>query len=174
MKRFLAFALFLSFSLTISFAQEHNHNHNHDHKHKAPSTEKTMAPAQKVAEGPLMTFESTEVDYGTIDQHSEPYRYFKFTNTGTEPLVIKHAKGSCGCTVPTYPKEPILPGEAAEIKVRYATDRIGPFTKTVTLTTNEASETKVLRIKGKVLKAKEEPDAIPAAAPSILGGGGGK
>ena len=174
MKRFLAFALFLSLSLTFSFAQE-NHNHNHkNHNHKASETENTMAPAQKEAEGPQMTFESSEVDYGTIGQHSEPYRYFKFTNSGTEPLVIKHAKGSCGCTVPTYPKEPILPGEAAEIKVRYATDRIGPFTKTITLTTNEVSETKVLRIKGKVLKADEEPDAIPAAAPSILGGGGGK
>ena len=176
MKRFLAFAFFLSLGLTISFAQEHNHNHghNHDHNHKALEKETTMAPDQKMAEGPQMSFESTEVDYGTIGQHSEPFRYFKFTNTGTEPLVIKHAKGSCGCTVPTYPKEPILPGEAAEIKVRYATDRIGPFTKTITLTTNEESETKVLRIKGKVLKAAEEPDAIPAAAPSILGGGGGK
>jgi len=157
MKKLIAFALFLSLGLTVSFAQA-------DQAVKEVVKE-AVAPA-----GPAMEFESTEVDYGTIEQHSDPYRYFKFTNNGSEPLVIKHAKGSCGCTVPTYPKEPILPGETAEIKVRYATDRVGPFTKTITLTTNEASQTKVLRIKGKVNKAPAEPDAIPAATPSILGG----
>ena len=160
MKKLFAFALCLTLGLTVSFAQAD--------KAVKEAVQEAVAPA-----GPLMDFEATEVDYGTIEQHSDPYRYFKFTNNGSEPLVIKHAKGSCGCTVPTYPKEPILPGETAEIKVRYATDRVGPFTKTITLTTNEASETKVLRIKGKVNKAPAEPDAIPAAAPSILGGQGG-
>jgi len=162
MKKLFAFALCLTLGLTVSFAQAD----------KAVKEAVKEVVQKTVAPGPAMDFESTEVDYGTIEQHSDPYRYFKFTNNGDEPLVIKHAKGSCGCTVPTYPKEPILPGETAEIKVRYATDRVGPFTKTITLTTNEASETKVLRIKGKVNKAPVEPDAIPAAAPSILGTGG--
>ena len=166
MKRFLAFAFFLSLGLTISFAQEHNHNH--DHNHKALEKETTMAPDQKMAEGPQMSFESTEVDYGTIGQHSEPFRYFKFTNTGTEPLVIKHAKGSCGCTVPTYPKEPILPGESGIIEVRYDTKRIGKFTKRVTLTTNEASSKRVLTIKGETFKKKAEPAGVPSTQPSIL------
>lgn len=161
MKKLFAFALFLSLGMTVTFAQAD--------KAVKEAVKEAVAPAA----GPVMEFEATEVDYGTIEQHSDPYRYFKFTNTGNEPLVIKHAKGSCGCTVPTYPKEPILPGETAEIKVRYATDRVGPFTKTVTLTTNEGSDTKVLRIKGKVNKAPAEPDAIPAAAPSILGSGEG-
>ena len=115
------------------------------------------------AEGPIMEFTATEVDYGTIEQHSDPYRFFNFTNTGNEPLVIQNAKGSCGCTVPTYPKEPILPGESAEIKVRYDTKRIGNFTKTVTLTTNEATPKHVLRIKGKVEAAPAEPEAVPAS-----------
>lgn len=119
------------------------------------------APA--AVEGPVMTFESIEVNYGTIEQNSDPYRFFAFTNTGNEPLVIQHAKGSCGCTVPTYPKEPILPGETGEIKVRYDTKRLGNFTKTVTLTTNEATPKHVLRIKGKVEAAPEEPDAVPAS-----------
>ena len=123
------------------------------------------------SEGPVMEFKDVVVDYGTIKQNSEPFRVFTFTNTGNEPLVIKHAKGSCGCTVPTYPKEPILPGETNEVKVRYDTKRTGPFTKTVTLTTNEEVSKKVLTIKGKELKPEEEPEAVPLSEPSILNGG---
>lgn len=114
------------------------------------------------ADGPQMTFESDVIDYGVIVQGSDPYRIFKFTNTGSEALVITNAKGSCGCTVPTYPKEPIGPGAAAEIKVRYDTNRIGKFTKRVTLTTNAGDESKILTIKGEVTKKPEEPAGVPA------------
>ena len=107
--------------------------------------------------GAVMDFETLEVDYGSITQDSEPLRVFKFTNTGTAPLVIASATGSCGCTVPNYPKEPIMPGATSEIEVRYDTHRIGAFTKTVTLNTNAGNNspdqtvgTFVLRIKGKV------------------------
>ena len=124
------------------------------------------------ADGPNMNFETTEIDYGTIAQNSDPLRVFKFTNEGTEPLVIKHAKGSCGCTVPSYPKQPIAPGESATIEVRYDTKRIGPFQKTVTLTTNEADEKHTLRIKGKVEQGAASDDALPESAPSLLNGGG--
>jgi len=130
------------------------------------------APADTTpSEGPVMEFNDTVVDYGTIEQNSEPFRIFNFKNTGNEPLVIKHAKGSCGCTVPTYPKEPILPGESSEVKVRYDTKRIGRFTKTVTLTTNEEVGKRVITIKGEVLKPTEEPAAVPLNEPSILNGG---
>lgn len=121
--------------------------------------------------GPVMEFETTEIDYGTIAQNSDPLRVFKFTNTGDAPLVIKAAKGSCGCTVPAYPKQPILPGESATIDVRYDTKRIGDFTKTVTLTTNEADEKHVLRIKGKVEPQLASEDALPESEPTLLGGG---
>lgn len=125
----------------------------------------TLAPAVQTAEeaigGPVMKFEALQVDYGKIVQDSDPYRYFKFTNVGTEPAVIKHAKGSCGCTVPTYPKEPILPGQSAEIKVRYDTKRVGPFTKRVTLTTNASEKEIVLTIKGLVEKKPAEPAGLP-------------
>ena len=110
---------------------------------------------QETVEGPMLKFEETTVDYGEIEQNADPYRVFKFTNVGTEPVVIKNAKGSCGCTVPDAPKEPILPGEEGEIKVRYDTKRVGPFTKTVTLTTNEATPTRTLVIKGKVNRPEE-------------------
>lgn len=111
--------------------------------------------------GPVMTFQQTTIDYGTIEKGSEPLRKFSFTNTGNEPLVIKSAKGSCGCTVPTYPKEPIMPGETNVIEVRYDTQRVGMFTKTVTLTTNETSDTHTLTIKGEV-KAPATQESVPA------------
>ena len=116
--------------------------------------------------GPNMQFNGTTVDYGTIDKGSDPIRKFTFTNTGNEPLIIKNAKGSCGCTVPTYPKEPIMPGESNVIEVRYDTNRVGAFNKTITLTTNEtASETRTLTIKGDVKDG--------AATPSVPPGDGG-
>ena len=120
------------------------------------------------AEGPIMDFETTEVDYGTIEQGSDPLRVFKFTNTGKEPLQITHAKGSCGCTVPEWPKEPIFPGETNEIKVRYDTKRIGKFSKRVTLTTNESVGTRVLTIKGEVKKKPEEPAGVPASEDNMF------
>ena len=113
------------------------------------------------AQGPTMTFDKTSVDYGTIDKGADPLRKFSFTNTGTEPLIIKNAKGSCGCTVPTYPKEPIMPGETSEIEVRYDTNRIGRFNKTVTLTTNEEKSTHQLTIKGEV-KSPTKKESVPA------------
>ena len=120
--------------------------------------------------GPEMKFETLEMDYGTIEQNAEPYRSFKFTNVGDEPLQITNAKGSCGCTVPEWPKEPIFPGEEGEIRVRYDTKRIGKFVKRVTLTTNTTAETYRLTIKGEVLAPKVEPDGVPAGTPSILNG----
>jgi hypothetical protein len=125
-----------------------------------------FAQSEKV-DGPVMTFESMEVDYGKIDQNADGNRKFMFTNTGTEPLVIKNARGSCGCTVPTWPKEPIMPGESASIDVKYDTNRVGPFTKTITLTTNEAIGTKMLTVKGDVQK-KDGDQAVPASKPTIL------
>ncbi len=111
--------------------------------------------------GPSMQFEQTTVDYGSIDKGSDPIRKFKFTNTGNEPLIIKNAKGSCGCTVPTYPKEPIMPGESNVIEVRYDTNRVGAFNKTITLTTNEAVDTKTLTIKGDV-KTGPTQESVPS------------
>jgi len=106
--------------------------------------------------GPVLVFETETIDYGTIPHKSDGLREFKFTNTGDSPLVITNAKGSCGCTVPTWPREPIAPGESGTIQVRYATDRIGAFTKTVTLTTNATEPVKVLTIRGNVLPPDQE------------------
>jgi Protein of unknown function (DUF1573) len=121
--------------------------------------------------GPVMTFEKSEIDYGTITQGADPLRRFKFKNTGTEPLIIKNARGSCGCTVPSYKKEPIAPGESSEIEVRYDTQRIGDFQKSVTIETNEVigdqTQSRVLVIKGKVNEKVAEA-GVPVNAPSLI------
>lgn len=100
---------------------------------------------------PVIAFQRDTIDYGTIPHNSDGYRSFAFVNNGKEPLMISETHGSCGCTVPTAPKEPIQPGQTAEIRVHYATDRVGGFTKTVTVTSNAANSPKILVIKGNVL-----------------------
>jgi hypothetical protein len=106
-------------------------------------------------------FESEVIDYGTIEHNADGNREFKFTNIGKEPLIISNAVGSCGCTTPQWPKEPIKPGGTGVIKVHYATDRVGSFEKTVTLTSNADVPSKVIKIKGVV-----KPDPTPAVAPN--------
>ncbi len=117
--------------------------------------------------GPVISFERTVVDYGEMAKGAEPLRKFEFVNEGTEPLIIKSAKGSCGCTVPDYPKHPIMPGETGAIEVRYDTQREGMFTKTVTITTNASDVPVILTIKGKVNPLSAE-ESVPAREGSIF------
>lgn len=114
----------------------------------------TKEEIKKDFTGPVFEFDTEVIDYGDIAHNSDGNRIFKFKNTGKSPLIITQVKGSCGCTVPTKPEEPIMPGATGEIKVKYATNRIGPFSKTVTITSNSFEGTKVLKIKGRVLEGK--------------------
>lgn len=113
---------------------------------------------------PVMTLEKTEVDYGSIAQGSDPLRKVKFTNTGNEPLIIKNAVGSCGCTVPNFKREPIMPGETSEIEIRYDTQRVGGINKMVTITTNEGANQRILVVKGNVTEKKVE-EGLPTNSP---------
>lgn len=114
-------------------------------------------------------FDSEKIDYGTIDKGADGVRNFKFTNTGNAPLLITAAKGSCGCTVPQYPKEPIMPGQTANIEVKYDTNRVGAFTKYVTLTTNAKNNTSPrLQISGEV---KNAAPATPAKEQNFMNKG---
>jgi len=105
---------------------------------------------QENPNAPVITFEKTEHDYGTVAYGGDGVCTFKFTNTGKEPLILQQPQSSCGCTVPTWPKEPVLPGESNEIKVTYNTKKVGPINKTVTVRSNAKNNTVVLRISGKV------------------------
>ena len=119
-----------------------------------------LAKAQELKateNGPEIEFEKLVHDYGDVPYDGNGECEFRFTNTGNEPLILQKPKSSCGCTVPTWPKEPILPGESEVIKVTYRTTKVGPINKTITVTSNaKVNSTVVLRIKGKVLEQVTE------------------
>ena len=172
MKKILLIAVLAAFGLTTASAQTKS-KVKKAKTTKVNSTTKGAAVAEAKKEvakvsGAGMVFESETIDYGTIPHNADGKREFVLTNNGDKPLIITNAQGSCGCTVPTYPKEPIAPGAKAVIGVKYATDRVGSFTKTVTLTSNaEGMPSKVLTIKGNVLPdetKKEEPKATELKA----------
>lgn len=137
MKQFtlLFFTLFLAFTL---YAQN-------------TATSEAAATA-KNPNGPEITFEKTVHDYGSVPYKGDGKCEFKFTNTGKEPLILTNVRSSCGCTVPKWPREPILPGQSEVIHVEYKTNRIGRINKTVTVRSNAETTSVVLRIKGQVLK----------------------
>ena len=120
----------------------------------AQETSKKVKTATSKVIGAGMVFVNEVIDYGTINQNADGKREFVFTNNGNAPLIITNAQGSCGCTVPSSPKEPIAPGAKGVIGVKYDTNRVGAFTKTVTISSNAAGQpTKVLTIKGNVVAA---------------------
>lgn len=112
--------------------------------------------------GAKIEFKEETINYGTVVKGEDSgKRIFEFTNTGNEPLVIKDAKSSCGCTVPSFPKEPIAPGASGTIEVQYNMNP-GPISKTITVTTNAINKESgmiALRIKGLVI-VKEEKSVL--------------
>lgn len=139
---------------------------------------KASEPAKPV--GPLTTlkFDENEFDFGTITDGEKVRHSFKFKNTGKEPLVISNAKGSCGCTVPQWPKEPIAPGKSGEIEVEFnSKGKKGNQTKNVTITANTDPANTILKIKAQVeadpnapapdnAAAKAQPTITPVPAPA--------
>ena len=117
----------------------------------------TKAQDAKTQRGPEIEFEKTVHDYGDVPYNGNGECEFRFTNTGDAPLLIQKPKSSCGCTVSTWPQDPILPGKSEVIKVTYRTNRVGNFDKKVTVTSNAVQNpTVVLRIKGRVLDQSTE------------------
>ncbi len=116
----------------------------------APATQK---PAGKTTS---VKFEEMSYDWGKLKEGDKMTHIFKFKNTGNEDLIISDARGSCGCTVPEWPKEPIKAGKGGEIKVIFdSAHKAGPQSKTVTITANTDPSSIVLMIKG-IVDAKEE------------------
>ncbi len=121
------------------------------------ATEEAAAP-----QGPFagMAFAENSHDFGTINAGDVVEHTFTFTNTGETDLVISNARGSCGCTVPYYPKEPIAPGETGDIKVSYnSKGKKGSEKKNVTITANTEPATTVLNISAEVIPGAEEAPA---------------
>ena len=159
----LVFTLGLVAGLSaLTFAQD-GHSAGDGHDHGA-----TASPAAQTSLADIK-MDKLEHDYGTIKQGGNGECEFKFTNNGKEPLVITNCQGSCGCTVPMCPREPILPGKSSVIKVKYDTNRPGGIYKTVTVNSNAKSGNVVLTIKGTVEPKPVETDfpqnPTPAGAP---------
>lgn len=118
--------------------------------------------------GATIVFDQESFDFGIIEEGPKVTTDFVFRNDGTEPLVLSNVKASCGCTVPDWPKEPILPGEEGMIKVTYNTaNRKGGFNKSITVTSNATEPTKVVYIKGTVQAVPEE-ETLPVKEPTMM------
>jgi len=103
-------------------------------------------------EFPVMSFESTEYDFGSVSEGEIVDYTFKFTNTGNFPLIINKATATCGCTVPDWPKDPIKPGDKGEIKVKFnSKNRSNLQTKYVNINANTKPEVTRLKITGNVI-----------------------
>lgn len=110
----------------------------------------TQASGLNSLVGAVFAWEKTTHEFGQITQGVPVKAEFVFTNVGDAPLVISNAKGSCGCTVPSYPQQPIPPGQEAKIVAEFNAANVGVFTKTVTITSNTNKQV-ILTIKGEVV-----------------------
>lgn len=177
MKKVILLLTAVVFSTGFVFAQQSPHDnhdgHNHGTKPATISTSETpgsQQPAGANAPATSLTVENlaftNEVhDFGTIPEGPAADYEFKFKNTGKEPLILQTVNASCGCTTPSWSKEPVLPGKTGSIKASYATQsRPGGFTKSITVVSNAG--TKVLTIKGNVEPAPT--GSVPTNAKSMI------
>ncbi len=135
-------------------------------KAEGKSTNLQEQPGEvKRPNAPEILFDKTVHDYGTIRYNGDGKCVFKFTNTGNEPLILTNVRSSCGCTVPEWPREPILPKHSDVINVEYKTTRVGKINKNITVQSNGTPATVVLRIKGQVLN--KETTVTPENVPSV-------
>jgi len=143
MKKIIALAICLG-AFSVMYAQE-------------PAK---TAPATDNAKAPDFKFNEEKFDFGIIPQGTPVTHEFVFKNVGKEPLIIKDATASCGCTSPVFEHQPVMPGKTGKVTVTFNAGAIGPFNKPVTITSNARESSKVIYITGTV---KEK--AAPAEAP---------
>jgi hypothetical protein len=153
MKRFALICLFASMAFGMANAQN------------------TKAETKEVPEnGAKIRFTELEHNYGTIQKGGNGECEFTFVNEGNEPLILSNVKASCGCTTPSYTQKPVMPGQQGTIHVKYNTNNVGAFSKTVTVTSNAVNDggRVVLRIKGNVKQegAAAQPAVQPKAQPA--------
>jgi hypothetical protein len=139
MKKLLTLFTVMVFAVSISCSQTTNQENKNN---KAPKIE----------------FEFTVYDYGTVQQGGNGTCEFAFTNKGKEALLLTNVKSTCGCTVPSWPKEPVKKGGVSKIVVKYNTNRLGPINKSVTVTSNASNSPVILKIKGKVIPKAEKTE----------------
>ncbi len=183
MKKFTLTLATIALGVMVSFAQTTTSSDKMGKKPAAKPTTTTPAkpsattPAKPATTAPITTpatpastqpdflFESESHDFGTIPEGTQATYEFKFTNTGKEPLIISNVQASCGCTTPKWSNEPIAPGKTGTITASYnSSGRPGPFTKSITVTSNAKTGQKVLTING-VVEAKPVEQPSPVVVP---------
>ena len=132
MKRFLTILSVVILATALSCSQSNNGN----------SDKKAAAE---------ITFQETEHDFGTIEQHSKAEHAFIFRNTGKEPLIVNNVQTSCGCTVPDWSRDPVGKKKLGLVKVHYRTEVPGSFTKSIRVYSNASNSPVVLKITGMVV-----------------------
>lgn len=144
----LLFAVYLSINFVVAQSAEADNSTNSNDKNKAE-----------------IVFEKLVHDFGSIQLNSDGSCEFNFTNEGKSPLILSNVKSTCGCTIPSWTKEPIGKKGSGVIKVQYNTSRVGSFEKSITVYSNAKNDIVILTIKGKVEKGK---DVFPIKEKSIL------
>ncbi len=153
MKKIILSLGILLLSAGVAMAQHKKHKSDDDSKTVATThvTTANATPATSL-KADDMAFKDPTHDFGTIVEGPDATTEFTFKNTGKEPIIIQKAQPSCGCTVPSYSSEPVMPGATGTINVAFHTKgKANAFTKTITVVSNAG--TKVLTIKGNVEKA---------------------
>jgi len=111
---------------------------------------------KEVSDGSLIVWKSESIDVGVIPQNTPKPIIFEFKNTGKTPIIVTNVQGSCGCTATNYTKTPIAPGKSGTVTATYNAANAGAFTKTVSVTTNIETTSKILTIKGTVVAASPD------------------
>jgi len=146
MKKVIALSILSLSLMTISC------NENAAKKIKSENLELAKERDEEIkVGGAKVKFDKTEHDFGVINEGDVVETVFTFTNSGKSELIITSAKGSCGCTVPEWPKEPIMPGEEGQIRVKFNSDKKPNLQqKSITLVTNTEQGKEILKIKAQV------------------------
>jgi len=164
MKKFTLTIAIIAFGFMASFAQTSNDKMGAK-KPTAPTPAKPTTAVAPAPTTPEFLFEAESHDFGTVAEGTQATYEFKFTNTGKEPLIISNVQASCGCTTPKWTNEPVAPGKTGVITAMYnSSGRPGPFTKSITVTSNAKSTPKVLTING-VVEAKPVEQPSPVVVP---------
>ena len=115
-------------------------------------------PGQELIIGPGISLDKDSHDFGQVEHAQEAKCTFTVTNVGTDALIISDCKTSCGCTVPTFSKKPMMPGESTEITVSYDTKRMGDFNKSIRIISNASNQGEyTVYIKGEIIRPANYP-----------------
>lgn len=154
MKKLVFSFAILAFAISMvnaqNAAQQKKDAASADEQRKMIEQENAAKALEENPNAPIIKFDKVVHDYGEIEQNADGNCEFKFTNNGKEPLILSNVRSSCGCTVPVWPRQPILPGQSDVIKVKYDTKRIGIINKSIQVYSNATEKTVVLKIKGKI------------------------